>query len=305
VSSKVNEGDAFLGIAESDIATADVILLPVAYEGGVSFGLGTSRGPKAIWRASREIETWDEELEFDLATLRLNSQPALIAGPNEMPCEFLSRVYVAARTLHQHHGLVFAVGGDHSITPPLARSCANQPDDLSDVTIVQFDAHSDLRDEYEGNSYSHACAMRRLSEKGAQIVAIGVRSAERDEFDYGRLSGQVRTFTAQALWTDLRAEKELLALLTGIRGRVYLTVDIDALSNELCPSTGTPQPGGIGWWQILKILRHLLKVRESLTLIGCDLVETVPADKMTVNEVTAARLITKILAYYFGSGRAR
>ena len=147
--------------------------------------------------------------------------------------------------LHQYGGLVIGVGGEHGVTPPLARAAA-ATEDLRELTVVHFDAHADLRDSYDGTPHSHACAMRRLLDRGASVVTIGCRSAEREEYAHGLASGRVRTFMARTLAQDPGEEQRLFEYLDAISGRVYLTIDVDVLEVHLCSGTGTPEPGGAG-----------------------------------------------------------
>jgi agmatinase len=140
--------------------------------------------------------------------------------------------------------------------------------------------------------------MRRVVERGARVIAIGIRSAEREEFEYGRRSNLVTTFFAQELAENPDRDRALCDELAGLSGSVYLTIDIDGLDAPLCPATGTPQPGGLGWWQTLRYLRALLRTNpERRRLIGCDLVETVPMSGTRINEFTAAKLLAKVIAY--------
>ena len=141
--------------------------------------------------------------------------------------------------------------------------------------------------------------MRRVVDKGASVIAIGIRSAERAEHQYGRDSGRVRTFFAQQLADQGKTERDLFKKLSQLDGDVYLTIDVDGLEVTLCPNTGTPQPGGLGWWQSLRYLRALLYENHQARIVGCDVVETVPIAGSQVNEITAAKLVAKILAYHF------
>jgi agmatinase len=291
-------GATFLDLPDRGPGEAQVLLLPLPFEATVSFGRGAARGPEAIWQASAQVEVWDEELDFDLDRLAYHSAPALESQPGEPVDAYLERVCWTARSLRRWGGLVVGVGGEHSLTPPLARAAVGDGDWPS-LTVVQIDAHADLRDTYQGTPHSHACAMRRLVERGAGLIAIGIRSADRAECEYGRRSGRVRTFWAQRLAADPAAEQELLATLARIDGDVYLTIDIDGLEISLCPGTGTPQPGGLGWWQTLRYLRALLRDNRSVRLVGCDLVETAPQPGTRVNEFAAARLLAKAIAYRF------
>lgn len=286
----------FLDLPDAGPEAARICLLPLPFEGTVSFGRGTAAAPEAIWRASAQVELWDEELDFPLDSRTYHSAPAVAPRDDEPVAGYLDRVTRAAVALHRPGTLVIGVGGEHSLTPALVRAAAGEGD-CSDLTVVQLDAHADLRDEYDNTPHSHACALRRLVERGAGLIAIGIRSVDRAETEFGRSSPRVRTFGAQALAGNPTVEVELLATLSRLTGRVYLTVDIDALETGLCPGTGTPQPGGLGWWQTLHYLRALLRSPARPALLGCDLVEVVPQPHTQVNEFVAARLLAKIIAY--------
>jgi agmatinase len=143
--------------------------------------------------------------------------------------------------------------------------------------------------------------MRRLTERGASLIGIGIRSLSREESDYANGLARVDLYRAQDLANRHDLEAQLLDRLRQLAGSVYLTFDVDALTPALCPATGTPEPGGLGWWQTLKYLRALLRENRARQFRGCDVVETVPANETRVNEFTAARLIAKVLAYFAGA----
>ena len=293
---------AFLDLRPATAHEADALLLPLPFEAGVSYGRGTASAPEAIWRASTEVELWDEQIGFDMRTIRWHSAPAVVPTKGESPGDYLARVERTAAELHSHRGLVVGVGGEHSLTPALVRAAYGSTD-LSGVTAVQFDAHADLRDTYGGSPHSHACAMRRLVDLSADVLAVGIRSASAEEVEFARGNDRVKTFPARLLSKDLlpgdeNIESELLAALRGLQGNVYLTIDIDVLEVHLCPATGTPQPGGLGWWQALRYLHALLVENCKCRLIGFDLVETVPQASTQVNEFTAALLLSKVVSMY-------
>ncbi|MEX0938825.1 MAG: agmatinase [Pirellulales bacterium] len=288
----------FLELPQCAPESADVLLLPLPYEGTVSYGQGTARGPEAIWQASAQIELWDEQLDFDLDRLRYHTAEPVVPEANEQPEIYLARVEHAARALHLAGGLVVGIGGEHSLTPPLV-SAAQGERPFDELTVVQFDAHSDLRESFDGTPHSHACAMRSLVERGARVIAIGIRSAERAEFQYGVSSGRVETFTAQRLAEEPDLSRSLNERLAELAGRVYLTIDVDVMDVAFSPGTGTPQPGGLAWWPMLGLLKSLLHQRADLELIGCDVVETAPQPGTRVNEFTSARLLAKLIAYRF------
>ena len=293
----MDQSPSFLDLPDSDPGDADVLFLPLPWEGTVCYGKGTSRAPEAIWEASTHPELWDEELEFDLSTLSYHTTSAVEPGPDEDPGAYLDRVRSAAADLQRYDGLVIGVGGEHSLSPPLAAATAEDPEDLSHLTVVQFDAHPDLRASYEGTPHSHACAMHHIVDAGARLLAVGIRSAEKEEAEWGLSTGRVQTFFAQDLEGGGVREDELIETLTSLEGPVYLTFDIDGFEPSLCPGTGTPVPGGLGWWQAMRYLRVLLHQNRGIDLVACDLVETVPQPHTQVNEYTAARLLAKMIAY--------
>ena len=139
--------------------------------------------------------------------------------------------------------------------------------------------------------------MRRLLDRGARVVAIGLRSVSREEVEYGRSTGRWEPWFACHLSKAGEARERLLELLAGLEGNLYLSIDVDSLEVNLSPSTGTPEPGGLRWWQAMEYLRVLLAPSPLRTLTGFDVVETVPSQGSTVNEFTAARLLCKTLAY--------
>lgn len=290
----------FLDIPEAPAAEADVILIPLPFEGTVSYGGGTADGPEAIWAASGQVEDLDDELDFDMFSVKYHSAPEVAPHEAEDVEPYLARVEAAARELHLAHpkALIFGIGGEHSVTPPLVRALDAKGVDFSKLTVVQIDAHADLREQYEDTPHSHACAMRRVLDPGASVIAIGIRSADREEARFGRECGRVKTFGAQALANDPAKEKELLDLLGSLSGDVYLTVDIDGFETYLCPGTGTPQPGGLGWWQGLRYLRRLILENKAIRLVGCDITEAAPQEGTSVNEFIAAKLALKIIAYH-------
>ncbi len=285
---------AFLGLPQSPVDDADFVLLPLPFEGTVSYGKGTAAGPDAVLEASAQVEFFDDETGIDLQAFRYHTAPPVCAEPGESPGDYLARVRTAASGLRGRR--VIGVGGEHSVTPPLVFAAAGSQD-LSSLTIVQIDAHTDLRHEYEGTVNSHACAMRRLVDKGARLVAIGIRASCQEEIEFAQEHDNITIMRAQTLANDRGAEPRLLDLLRRLSGDVYLTVDVDGLCPSLCPSTGTPEPGGLDWWQTLRILRALLREAGDARLIGCDFVETVPAAETRINEFTTARLIARTIAY--------
>jgi len=287
----------FLDCPNARLSDADICIVPLPFEGTVSYGSGTAAGPDGILAASAQVELWDDELNFDLESLRYFTASVIHPESNEAADAYLRRVEASVRPLAGNGRFTIGIGGEHSLTPPLVYAAANDCNDLSGLTVVQIDAHTDLRDTYEGTPQSHACAMRRLTERGARVIAIGIRAMSQSEDEYAKSVGLIDIYRAQSLAEDPDLEQRLVAELRGLTGDVYLTVDIDGLDPSMCPGTGTPEPGGLGWWQTLRILRAVLLENRSRNLIGCDLVETVPQPDTQINEFTAARLLAKVIAY--------
>ncbi len=291
------ESAAFLGLPQAGLAEAQIALLPVPYEGAISYGSGTSHGPAAIWEASTQIELWDYELGIDLESIRFHSAEPVTPLDREPQRDFTARIYQEACILHEASALVIGVGGDHSVTPPLLHAAIDAGNtDAESTTVVHVDAHADLRDSYEGNRGSHACAMARALDLGVRVLSIGIRSTERAEHQRAMSDERITTFSASELATDQSAIDRLHQSIGSLQGPVYLSFDIDALDTHLCPATGTPEPGGLGWWFTLDLLGKLIRFNRSVRLIGADVVETTPQAGTTVNEYVAAKLIAKIAA---------
>lgn len=289
-------GKGFLDLPDSGAENADVTLLPLPFEGTVSWGKGTAGGPAAILAASLQVETWDEETEFDLENLAFHWAAEIVPQDKEAPGAYLDRVREAASGEKKEGSIIAGVGGEHSITTPLALAAVGK-NDLSDLTIVQLDAHADLRDSYDGSEHSHACVMRRLLDRGARVVAIGIRSLSRGEAEYGRSTGRWDPWLACHLSRQGETRKSLLESLAGLKGEIYLSIDVDSLEVTHSPSTGTPEPGGLRWWEAMEYLRVLLQPSSLRSLVGFDVVETAPGGETRVNEFTAARILCKVLAY--------
>ncbi len=269
--------------------TARYHVLPIPYEGTVCFMHGTAQGPAAILDVSDQAEHFDEELLTDFTVHGIATLPPVPAA--DTPEEEFQRIY---ETVRQHDlfrvgRLPIILGGEHGITPPIIKAAVEKYPNLS---ILQFDAHADLRNEYTGFHYSHATAMRRSLEFASTIIQVGIRSFSEEEYhDCPQL---VRRFI-----TPLMLEKDfaysLDKILFGLTDDVYITIDIDALDPSEAPGTGTPEPGGIRWRQLIGILK---KVCATKNIVGADIVEVAPlGGNNRLTEFLAARLAAKLMAY--------
>ena len=280
----------------ADPASARAVVIPFGLEASVSYGGGTAAGPQAILAASQQLELYDEELgrepylDYGVAALR---EPA-IAQPIEAALEQLAGIVEAVLAAGK---FPFVLGGEHSLTAGAIRPFAARHKDL---VVLQFDAHADLRDGYQGERFSHAAAMRRvLDHPGVSLVSVGIRA----DLARPRWSSTRPTATASPS-TGPRTRRAGTSRRSSRRcaGRpVYVTFDIDALDAAVMPATGTPTPGGLGYWQALAILRRACAVGN---VVGADLVEFAPIAGFHAYDYTAAALAYKMLSYALATSRA-
>jgi len=286
----------FLGLPESPggAEAARVCIWPIPYESTTSYRAGTRNGPQSLLDASRYVETYDEELDWDLTAISIATLPGV--GPTLGAAELMmDRIEELAGRIVRPGRMIIAVGGEHAITAPLVRAHARV---FPDLTVVQLDAHADLRDTYEGTGAGHASTMRRVNEV-APIVAIGVRSISEEEVSWLRAGEGSRPNPIKLIFAQrMRRQPGLLAeRLAELRGNVYLTVDLDVFDPGLVPGVGTPEPGGMTWDGVLDVVSAIVR---SGTIVGADVVELAPVPGTVVSEFVAARLVAKLIAYCFG-----
>jgi agmatinase len=278
----------FLGIPEEEntLEKSRVAILPVPYERTVSYGAGTRNGPSAILEASRYIELYDDELDEEVHRIGIHTLPSWLPESMrpEVCVEQLEKVVV---DLLSGNRFVLVVGGEHSLsTGPIRAHRTRYPR----LSVLHFDAHGDLRDEYEGEKHSHACVARRFVELGIPSVHVGIRSISREEMEYARekrlLLVSNRRLPRLDDWIP-----EALARLTD---EIYITFDVDFFDGHLVPGTGTPEPGGGTYDQALTILRLIAAQRR---IVGADVVEHAPLPGHRAPDFMVAKLCYKILGY--------
>ena len=292
----------FLGLGPplSDYDRARVALLPIPYDATSSYLAGTRHGPAAIIEASQHVEWFDEELgrEFCQCGIATLEPVATVAtGPEAMHTE----IYRRARRVVRDGKLLIGVGGEHGITSALIRATAQRHRSLS---VLQIDAHTDLRDTYQGSRYSHACVMRRSLEFVDRITAVGIRSMSLEERRFikkaSAASSGYSITVVQA--RECRCDDEWIdRTLAGLGDTVYVTLDIDGFDPAYAPGTGTPEPGGLDWFQVTSLLR---RVAGEKRIVGADLVEVLPLPGQAITEFLAARLIYKLIAYIESARRS-
>lgn len=278
----------FLGIPEHEntIEASGVVVLPVPYERTVSYGVGTRNGPTAILEASRYVELYDDELDEEPARVGIHTlRPWL---PERMePETAVAELEGIVSELLAHPRFVLTLGGEHAIAAgPIRAYHAKYPS----LSVLHFDAHGDLRDEYEGDRYSHACAARRFVELGVPTVHVGIRSISREEIVYAREKNLLIVSNRRLPDFDGWIP-EALARLTD---EVYVTFDVDFFDGSLVPGTGTPEPGGGSWHDALEVLRRVAAERR---IVGADVVEHAPLPGNRAPDFLVAKLCYKLLGY--------
>ena len=281
----------FLGLDEatSDFASARALILPVPYEATTSWGTGTRYGPRAILDASHYVELYDNELDAEPCRAGIHTLPSLELtrdGPAAALAELeeaWGAVYDAAEGR-----FVTMLGGEHSISSAAIRAAAvRDPERLS---VLQFDAHADLRASHDGSRFSHACAMTRVVDY-ADIVAVGLRGVSLEEMEVARREPGVTLIFADEMEQD---ETWMDRALDALGPLVYLTFDVDYFDPSLVPSTGTPEPGGGAWYPTLRFLRRVFAERR---VMAADVVELAPIPGLRAPDFLVARLVYKLISY--------
>ena len=277
-----------------DPGAARAVVIPFGLEASVSYGGGTAQGPSAILRASQQLELYDEELgcepyrAWGVAALREPViEPSIEAA--------LVQLTDLVEGVIAQDKFPLVLGGEHSLTLGAIRPILTRHPDL---VVLQLDAHTDLRDGYLGEPYSHAAAMRRVLDlPGTSLVSVGIRSASLEEVEFYAANHD----RIQVHWAKDQARWDMAEIVAPLEGRpVYITFDIDALDSAIMPATGTPTPGGLGYWQALGLLRRACAAAGRV--VGADLVEFSPIAGLHACDYTAAAVAYKLLAYAL-SGR--
>ncbi|MGC9310912.1 MAG: agmatinase [Candidatus Aenigmatarchaeota archaeon] len=267
----------------SDLERSRIVILPVPFDLTSSWIKGSDLGPKALLEASKNLELYDIETESEVYDLGIHTSEPINAGTSE---EMVKKVGTVVESLNKKGKFTVIIGGEHSVSIGAIKSHAKG----GNITIVQLDAHSDLRDEYEGDKYSHACVMARAKEV-APIVQIGIRSMDSSELS--RLEKDSAFFAKDVYDNDKWIDKAI----GKCKDKVYVTIDLDVFDPSIMPSTGTPEPGGLDWYLALKFLKKLSEKRE---IVGFDIVELCPNPQNKAPDFMAAKLVYTLLSYIFG-----
>ncbi|HEX8338566.1 MAG TPA: agmatinase [Pyrinomonadaceae bacterium] len=287
----------FGGIEDEELSSferARVVVWPVSYEGTVSYGGGTGEGALAVVDASRNMELYDEETDAEVYRLGLHTTE--VSPPVEPPEAMMESLLEKARGLVGAGKFVCMIGGEHSVSAPVIRAHAEKYENLS---VLQIDAHADLRDSYDGTPHSHASIMARVvRDLRLPAVQVGIRSISAEE------ARSLDEFPTRIFWAkDIAGRTDWWEeAVAGLTENVYLTIDIDGLDPSLVAQTGTPEPGGLGWYEVLGLIRTLARSRR---VVGMDLTEYAYVEGFSASAFLCAKLIYKSLSYIFESETER
>ena len=277
----------FLGIPSefAELERSKFVILPVPYEQTTTYQVGTKHAPQAIINASQEVETFDEELKFEaykVGICTLKPLEITSCGSQSM----VEKVYQAVKELINKGKRVVMIGGEHTISIGAVKAFKEK---YPNISVLQMDAHADLRDSYQENKFSHACVMRRIGEL-SHFVGVGIRNMSEEEHEFVQKS-KVDVFFAQDMRNSYRWKEEIINKLGS---DVYLTFDLDVLDPSIMPSVGTPEPGGLLWYETLDFIKELVGKKN---LVGFDVVELCPIPGLVAPDFLTAKLIYKIIGY--------
>src|SRR4051794_31288750 len=271
-----------------------VVVLPVPVDRTTSYVGGTRNGPHEILQASSHMELWDEEMRADVHGIGIFTLPEMELPLGEMAA-VVDEIERVAYEVIGRDKFLFTLGGEHSITPPLVSATARKYENLS---LLQIDAHADMRDAYMGTPHNHACAMRR-SLQHAKVTQVGIRSLSTEE------AQALPHLNTTVFWDfDMRRDPQWIdRVVESLNENVYVSIDVDGMDPAIMPATGTPEPGGLSWQEITRLLRATAERRR---IVSADIVELSPIPGMVAPSFLCAKLLYKLLTYRFaGDQRAK
>jgi len=277
-----SESFNFGGMTNQDYPKAKVVILPVPYESTTYYRSGTKNGPQAIIDASRHMELYDINLKKSIKETDIFTLEALEPSKN-LPKETVLRIKDVIERILEDKKIPVMLGGEHSITTGAVSAFKEKGFDFS---VLQIDAHSDLRDEFQDTKYHHGCVMRRVRNLNSSVVQVGIRSVSPEEAEYIESKKINNIF----YYPDLPIDK----IISTLKENVYLTFDLDALDPSIMPAIGTPEPGGLAWYEAINLIE---KVGQERKIIGADVVELSPIPGMIAPDFLAAKLVYKIISY--------
>jgi N1-aminopropylagmatine ureohydrolase len=277
----------FAGLSSpfSDLSSSRVVILPVPYDSTTEWHSGARQGPQAIIEASQYLEFYDIELDREIHKVGIHTLPPVQPSFNS-PERMAERVGRVASGVLNQEKLPVMLGGEHSLSLGMVQALKEK---FRDICVLQLDAHADLRDEYLGTKYSHACVMRRICEL-CPIVQVGIRSLSLDEKLFLK-KNKMRPFYSSTSSSNLASFENMAGMLSD---QVYVTIDLDVFDPAIMPAVGTPEPGGMQWYEVLRLLRHVTRNKK---VIGFDVVELCPEGGNHSSAFLAAKLVYKLIGY--------
>jgi len=294
MATSIESATRYFGIPDefSSQENSRVAIVPVPYEATVSYGLGTSTGPAAVLEASQQVELFDDELWVEPYKVGIHTADAVhmdtVTGETEDPFYELKS---AITPLIEFNKFPIIIGGEHSLTLGAVKACIDKYPDLS---ILQIDAHADCRDSYEGNPYSHASVAYHLYKTLPQplITQVGIRNISSGEVQWmEQEKPRINIF-----WARHQDKWNFQEIINTLSDNVYLTIDIDGLDSGIMPSTGTPEPGGMTWYQLMELIKQLCIKKN---VVAADVVEFSPIPNLHAPNFLVAKLIYKLIGYRF------
>jgi agmatinase len=291
----------FLGLKESKSGPYDVVILSIPLEVTSSWKGGSANGPKACIEVSNQVELFDTMIDDNLPCgLSFHTSDAWQSDLGTLRKQ-LDSIQDFVKPWINGKQFPMVLGGEHGILLPIIETLTHNPnvDDLRDLTLVQIDAHADLRDELNGEKFSHGTVIRRCLDEGVgKVIQIGIRAYSKEESELIKEDDRIETwFARNIIGANNRKENwtKMLKRIEQIKGPVWLTFDIDGLNSSLVPSTGTPVPGGLSYWEAVELIEKLFSI-ENLNVIGADVNEIAPGKSDSLTEFNAALIVTKILS---------
>lgn len=267
-----------------DYSESGIIIVPVPYDETSTWMRGSDKGPEAIMEASVNLEFYDIETETEVHKKGIHTIEPILE--KRSPEDLVDAVYLKTSHLLKEKKFPVIVGGNHTVSVGSVKAFSEQ---IQNLSVLQLDAHADLRTEYEGSQLNHACAMSRILEM-APAVQVGIRSMSAEELPYAR---EERIFYSHRLYYNKSLYKKAVNMLSE---NVYVTIDLDVLDPAMMPSTGTPEPGGPDYFELMHFLRDVAKQK---TVVGFDIVELCPSPVNKTPDFIAAKIIYQLLSYIF------
>lgn len=279
----------FAGIDKkySQYESAEILLQSIPYNGTSTWGKGADKGFEAFLRAAENMELYDIETDSEVYRKGIHILPE-IKGFDD-PQDMVNTVYAQTEKLLDNNKLLTFFGGEHSISIGIIKAFQKR---YPDITVVQLDAHADFRSSYLGSPYNHACALHEASKQG-KLIQVGIRSMDISEKEY--LDPDTCYFAK-----DISGRGDWMTdAIDKMSDKVYITVDLDVFDPSIMPSTGTPEPGGLGWYEVLEFLKGIYSQKQ---VMGFDIVELAPIEGQPAPDFLAAKLYYKMLSYHFNKG---